>query len=412
MVALAQCEREVTSVRVKENAISRLITDGKINGTAEILGLDKDPNKKGHFIRNETELETLERVFRLYLEHSSKEKVLQAAKKFGITGKRGAPLSSHMLDIIFNNVRWRYRGLWRVNEDNKDVDDSTLPEFKRYQLVKLPHGPLLDEELLNQVQAKIDDTKAKRKKSGKDGYIYLLSRILYYEDGTPFTGESAKSGEYRYYYNGKHKIRLMCNEIDKLILSRIKEYLTNEDEFERLIAEAVKRGQDQLQKADDEIHELKAKLSKAIAAEGDLKNDLLDPEKRRSDKFMQWLENEALPSLELQKRNLTIELEQKQNYRQYLFQASGLDRLKQVVKELVDQFSQLNGVQKRNYLERLVEKITIKSDNTLELKVFWEPCSPLKCSPVTVRKHFSDSGVNGGSDGTRTHDLRRDRATL
>ncbi len=41
LVALAQFEREMTSMRVKENALSRLLKDGKINGSAEILGLIK-----------------------------------------------------------------------------------------------------------------------------------------------------------------------------------------------------------------------------------------------------------------------------------------------------------------------------------------------------------------------------------
>lgn len=46
LVALAQFEREMTSLRTKENAIKRLLDDGKINGAGEILGLDSDPKKK------------------------------------------------------------------------------------------------------------------------------------------------------------------------------------------------------------------------------------------------------------------------------------------------------------------------------------------------------------------------------
>lgn len=56
LVALAQFEREMTSQRVKENALNRLLKDGKINGAAEILGLDRDPKKAGHFLINFDEL--------------------------------------------------------------------------------------------------------------------------------------------------------------------------------------------------------------------------------------------------------------------------------------------------------------------------------------------------------------------
>ena len=53
LVALAQFEREMTSQRVKENALNRLLKDGKINGAAEILGLGRDPERTGHFLVNE-----------------------------------------------------------------------------------------------------------------------------------------------------------------------------------------------------------------------------------------------------------------------------------------------------------------------------------------------------------------------
>ena len=62
LVALAQFEREMTSQRVKENALNRLLKDGKINGAAEILGLDRDPNNTGHFLINPDELIKVERL--------------------------------------------------------------------------------------------------------------------------------------------------------------------------------------------------------------------------------------------------------------------------------------------------------------------------------------------------------------
>lgn len=72
LVALAQFEREMTSQRVKENALSRLLKDGKINGAAEILGLDRDPDRRGHFIPNKAELKQAEQLFRYFLEVPSK----------------------------------------------------------------------------------------------------------------------------------------------------------------------------------------------------------------------------------------------------------------------------------------------------------------------------------------------------
>lgn len=46
LVALAEFERGLTAHRTRENARNRLVKDGRINGSAEILGLDYDPKKK------------------------------------------------------------------------------------------------------------------------------------------------------------------------------------------------------------------------------------------------------------------------------------------------------------------------------------------------------------------------------
>ncbi len=62
LVALAQFEREMTSQRVKENGLNRLLKDGKINGAAEILGLSRDPERAGHFLVNEEELLKVEQI--------------------------------------------------------------------------------------------------------------------------------------------------------------------------------------------------------------------------------------------------------------------------------------------------------------------------------------------------------------
>ncbi len=409
LVALAQFEREMTSMRVRENARSRLITDGKINGSAEILGLDKDPKRKGHFIPNPDELQTVERLLQLYLQLSSKEKLLQTAKEQGLTNKRGRPLKQHALDIVFTNVRWRYRGLWYANRENQDhPNPELLPESKRYQIVKLPHGPLIDDDLLNKVQAKIDDTKVNRKKTGRDDYVYLLSRILFHEDGSRFTGESAKEGNYRYYYNAKHKMRTMCEDIDKLVLKRVKDYLCDSAVFKKLAETAIKQSQTELQKVDKEISDMKAELEKNDQAEDDLKKDLMDPEKRRSEKFMHWLEDEALPSIEAKNKRLTVDLENKRIYRENLIRSSGLEKLQEVVREMVGKLDKLTGTEKRNFIERIIMSVTLRPGNVLELKVNSEPPSRV----TALRNHFSGSSLNGGSDGTRTHGLRRDRATL
>lgn len=61
LIALAEFERNVTSDRVKQNAKVRLISDGKINGATEVLGLDKCSERKGHYVINSAEVAILKR---------------------------------------------------------------------------------------------------------------------------------------------------------------------------------------------------------------------------------------------------------------------------------------------------------------------------------------------------------------
>ena len=104
LIALAQFEREMTSHRVKENAIARLLKDGKINGAAEILGLDRDPERKGHFLVNQDELVKVEKLLKMFTQFSSKKKLLQAARKMGITGKKGRELTRQTIDRVIENA--------------------------------------------------------------------------------------------------------------------------------------------------------------------------------------------------------------------------------------------------------------------------------------------------------------------
>ena len=84
---MAAFERELTGKRVSDNARSRLITDGKINGTSEILGLDKCPQRRGHFIPNKEEIKVVEKIFKTYLKVSSKRETLKELEALGISDK-------------------------------------------------------------------------------------------------------------------------------------------------------------------------------------------------------------------------------------------------------------------------------------------------------------------------------------
>ncbi len=406
LIALAQFEREMTSHRVKENALARLLKDGKINGAAEILGLSRDPDRKGHFLVNHDELLKAEKILNLFTQFSSKRKVLHAARKLGITGTKGRELTERMVDGVIDHAKWRYRGLWYANRENRDKDIKLLPPSKQFQIVKLPHGPLIDEKLLDQVEAKLADTKKHKKKSGSDDYIYLLSHILFYEDGSNFSGQCAKNREYRYYHNRKNDQRIRCDEIHPVIIKRVKNYVTGFPEFNELVEAAILRRQIELPKIESQIHAIERDLQKMNESEQVLRDQLLDGTQRSKPEFMPWLESQV-EKLGKDRKQKAGELESLERYRTEVLRKVGLESLAETVKTFRDRFDTLTWTEQRDMIEKVIKKIVVHQDNRLEIVVFGTPRGG-----VTGRNKSTERELNGGVEGTRTLGLSRDRRAL
>lgn len=300
-MALAQFEREMTSVRVRENALTRLLNDGKINGDAELLGLDRDPNRPGHFIPNSEELKQVERLMHLFLQVPGKAKLLKEAKRLAIKNKKDEDLQMHGLTIILENARWRYRGLWPANRDNKEKDPGSLPENKRYTEVKLPHGPLLDIDLLDKVAYKIGASRTNIK-SGSDSYTYMLSGILKDEQGNSFTGQHGKGGTYRYYYNRISKQRLHCEDVDKVVCSAIKEHILSEEKFRELIKKGYQEFRKKLPDFDHRISELQELEAKIKQDEKTIRRSF-SAEKLDDPVYSGWLKEQVTEIVEKIKKN-------------------------------------------------------------------------------------------------------------
>jgi len=393
LVALAQFEREMTSQRVKENALNRLLKDGKINGAGEILGLDRDPARPGHFLINEEELLKVEKILKLFLQFSSKHKVFLEAKKLGLIGKKGRELSAHMIDTVIENAKWWYRGLWYANKENENKNPEEVLETKRFQIVELPHGPLINEALLEKVNDKIKDTHKNRKRNGKDGRIYLLSHILKFEDGSGYYGGPGKDRQYFYYYCKGEGPNVPCDEIEQMVIERIKAYFEDSDIFKRLVADAIEKRTEELPKIEQKIVRIKKEMQELEDENRDLVEQLREKSIRVQPGFMDWLAEEV-EKIKLKKQKKEEELSILLHAQADLIKKSGLENLQKTASEFISKFDQLTGVQKRAFIERMIKKIVIKSNNQLELHVLWDPKKG-----VTRMTKSSISEASGGALG-------------
>lgn len=409
LVALAQFEREMTSMRVRENALTRLLNDGKINGSSEILGLDRDPNKAGHFIKNEREMSQVENLMKIFLQVPGKAKLLEEAAKLGIQGKKGQPLTMHSITILLENARWRYRGLWPANRENKGKDDSFLPENKRYREVKLPHGPLFDLNLLDQVVEKFSRETTIKAHTGSNSYFYLLSGILVHENGGAFTGACGKNRQYRYYHNETQRMRLSCEQIDDLVKKTVKEYFLNSPNYENIIRQGFKKLQSMIPGIDERLNVVNRELTKLTAEERQL-NQVFTAEKLEDPTYATWLKGQ-IKNLDSERKRLENEAEELRRKKARFLNKQGYSNLKDSLKQYVSEgFDTLPTMIQRTVIERIIPTIVVKNTNQIEIRI----ATPFDSESffVTSEEKSTTEVKGGGRDGTRTRGLRRDRAAL
>lgn len=226
LASLGELERGQTSVRLKENGMSRLKEYGTINGAKEILGLKKCKNKK---LKRQFEIcndgvEKLKDVLDIYLCSNSKAEAIRTLEENKIFNSNGKAFKLTTLDTLLNNIKWRYRGKWFIEGQE--------------ELIELPHGQVLPDETLDQVQNKIDSISSRNIKCGLNNHVYLISGLLSDSKGNKYHGQkgNGRNDTYRYYYNPITKHRLDARGLEDKVCQKVKLYINSKSKtLEKLL---------------------------------------------------------------------------------------------------------------------------------------------------------------------------------
>lgn len=392
----AQFERELTGKRVKENIATRLLNEGKINGAGELLGLVRDSQRKGHFVLDEEGLKNAELIMKLFLKFSSKKKVHEELKKLGLTGPRGKTLTIKLIDSVLENAKWRYRGLWFANPEHRNLPLSKIPQG---ELVQLDHGPVLNTELLDAVTNKAQDTNEKHKKCGVHNYVYLLPSLLKDEDGNSFTGHSSSGGEYRYYKSKKGGAGIRVDEIDNMVLKRVKEYFENSPLFEKLLLDALNKRASEVNLIEKQIIDKRAEISALKEKEYAIREKILTSD---LDKETITFIQESVLVLRRQNEQKENELKELEFTLEHLKDDSAIRDTRRVVKEYAHKLDKLTNTQQRATLEKFIRQIVIRRDGILKIHLPIQGANTLGVSrnkkAVTMEDGFLDSELNGGEN--------------
>ena len=211
LLSFAQFEREVTAERIRDKIAASKKKALWMGGLAP-LGYDPHPDpSRRELVVNETEAETVRRLFGFYLEHGCLNATAEAARKAGLRSKRrvfasgrrqgGAVFSRGQIYRILTNPV--YRGLIRHR-------DKVWPG---------PHKAIIGDELWDRVQARLQSASARRRGArtsvGSKASVGLSAPLIGKfrdETGDPLTPTHTKRHDRRLRYYVSN--RLVTGTID------------------------------------------------------------------------------------------------------------------------------------------------------------------------------------------------------
>ncbi len=385
LAAYAEFERKMTALRVKRNIHSRLKTDGKINGASAILGLVKCSKRRGHFVLDLNQQEALVKLLNLYLSSTSMEETVKRAKEEGIKDSDGDDLKIERFRIILKNVEWRYSGLWYFRAENE-----------LEQIIKLDHGPLISEDLCQQVIEKRNQYALKTSRCGTRNFIYLLSNLLKGKDGEKLSGHigHGRTKDYRYYYNKKLKMRINAIETEEIIEKRVIQYFKDAAIFKKMISETLVRRNN---KSDDLKRGIKV-LKEEHALVNTQVNTLVD---QLANPNLSVLAIETvtkkISELEILKSNKSHKIAAMELAVTELEGIKDLINIQEQVEKYANGFKKLTRVQKKTLLEKIFEKIEVVDEYSLRLHI---KKAPVGGAFLHSLPKSCDSELNGGSNRT------------
>ncbi|MEM9438200.1 MAG: recombinase family protein, partial [Pseudomonadota bacterium] len=158
LLSFAQFEREVTAERIRDK-IAASKKKGLWMGGLAPLGLDPHPDAtRRELVVNAEEAKTVRRLFALYLEHGCLNPTARAAEDLGLRSKH----------FVFANGREQGGNVLSRGQIHKILTNPVYRGLIRHKSKTWPgaHPAIIDDDLWNQVQEKLQLASARRRGVG------------------------------------------------------------------------------------------------------------------------------------------------------------------------------------------------------------------------------------------------------
>ncbi len=255
MAQAAAHESLLIGERTKDTNHSAAKYHGKLNATKLILGLDQklENNKPvvGRFTVNKEEVRTVEWIMRTFIKFGSYTETLKEINKRNILNKGGTAFTKSSLRTLLKSKK--YIGKWVLNEKNKHKKQEKLMPYDRYEVINLPHGRVVDQDLWDQVQKVAESVRRQNDKN--DTRCFVLSGLLVCDkDKSTFHGDGKK------YYNKSQNIRIAADLVEAQASKITKEIIENSPKLQNALRKAISENKVNTDLLDREITKLKSEL--------------------------------------------------------------------------------------------------------------------------------------------------------
>lgn len=332
LAAFAEYEAKNTSKRIRDSVFSAMVNNGKFNSTHQVLGLDPidvgGDRKVGLYKPNLEELKIVNWIMQTFLKYGSHLKTLEECKKRGVVNKTGKPFLRHSLITLLSNPK--YVGKWYMNSNNQSKSQDRLHPNEKFHEIDLPHGEVVDRNLWDQVQKKLEQlaNSSGKHKNGKNRVYALSGGLLRYEDRSHFKGYcgSGKTQTSFYYRNVQNKINIKADLIEsdalKVISSIVRKDSSLQDAIRKYgvdVADHVQFLSGQLIKTKEESARLQSEKKQYMENLSLLLKSCTTPDEIRAvkDGFKDHLDKFGNTAVELETQisRLTKELETAKHHR-------------------------------------------------------------------------------------------------
>ena len=379
--------------KITEKTRYAKVFNGKDNGTSVILGLDADPIEAGFYVINEKEKIIVLDMFKKFIElgsitelvkycdlkgYKTKQYWTKGGTKKGIRvepQKRGGiKITNNYIVKLLKNPK--LRGFNTFKDDRNMFKE--LQDENGYVRWEYRHGRVVTKNLTDRVDSIFKENSHKERRYRKR--TYLLSGILFNsQTGNKFIGEAAKSGKNVYYADRVSKIRIPKKEIEKVIIKRIKEYLSNSETLKSIFSQVLKDKYLGLPLIRENIQQCRKEIKLYQIRLEELTNALSEVLKSGKD-MAEACQMLALDRNKIEKKlaDVNSNLEKWVEHEKKVRNNFNNDSVEDFLRKALVGFDKKSDERKRTVIRNLIPKIEVDPNNWNEIYLYLRP-DPANC---------------------------------